>query len=42
MKRRFLFPVLLLSLLPPACGGRKMNDTLARNLIIIGMNGVAL
>jgi len=38
MKRHILLIVLLLL---PACGGRKMNDTLARNLIV-GMNGDAM
>ena len=33
--------LLVVLLLLPACGGRKMNDTLARNLIV-GMNGGAM
>ena len=39
MKRCFLLAVLLLL---PACGGRKMNDTLARNLIIGMSNSDAM
>jgi hypothetical protein len=38
MKRNFFIVILLLL---PACGGRKMNDTLARGLIV-GMNGGAM
>jgi len=41
MKRCLLFAVLLLLSLTSACGGRKMNDTLARNLIV-GMNSDAI